>query len=225
MHWVVSGRKSVLAACLLLATCAGAGCGYQRPRHGFILRGDWSLELNRVPWLASHGPLYQCSCPSCGTRPSASGPVVVGSDPCGYACSGDGCLDGGCIHNPGPAAQADESTHPKFHAVPTRPAFSPPTETYYPGGQQLGPDQPMSTMAPPVPRKTSPRAPVPEPATTPSDDPGHGWRPTSPEPPDATRSSAGWIFTEPGTADSPTLGQKLSRYRTQKVGAARRGDS
>ena len=38
----------VIGCCLLLAC---SGCYHTRPRHGVILRGDWSFEINRTPWI------------------------------------------------------------------------------------------------------------------------------------------------------------------------------
>ena len=49
----------VMMGCLLLVVCSG-GCF--RPRHGVIVRGDWSLEMNRVPWLVSRTDAHEeCS--------------------------------------------------------------------------------------------------------------------------------------------------------------------
>lgn len=63
----VGERKTGLVALICLGYClvlACSGCAYQRPRHGFIVRGDWSLELNRVPWLKGRPTVCQeCSGP------------------------------------------------------------------------------------------------------------------------------------------------------------------
>ena len=45
----------------LLASATLLGCACQRARHGVILRGQWSLELNRVPWVSSR---TMCECDS-----------------------------------------------------------------------------------------------------------------------------------------------------------------
>ena len=51
MGWERRRIGLVAIACLLLAMSVGCNlCA--RPRHGLIVRGDWSFELNRVPWLA-----------------------------------------------------------------------------------------------------------------------------------------------------------------------------
>lgn len=49
-------------------------------RKGFVLRGDWSLELNRVPHLKSNGPTYPAECDDGCCEP--------------VGCA-DGCLSGG----------------------------------------------------------------------------------------------------------------------------------
>lgn len=65
--WTVGG----LVALLGLVMSAG-GCFHIPTRHGVILRGDWSLELNRAPWLAGRESTYQ---------ESSSQPVMLPPDP------------------------------------------------------------------------------------------------------------------------------------------------
>ena len=48
-----------LLGLVLLASATLLGCACQRARHGVILRGQWSLELNRVPWISSR-PVCDC---------------------------------------------------------------------------------------------------------------------------------------------------------------------
>ncbi len=48
-RWKRSAMPTMLLGCCLLLLCSG--CFRPRVRHGLVLRGDWSLELNRVPWL------------------------------------------------------------------------------------------------------------------------------------------------------------------------------
>lgn len=56
------------AGCLLLP--CWLGCVSPLDRHGVILRGDWSVELNRVPWLGCPRP----ACRECGESECAAGP-------------------------------------------------------------------------------------------------------------------------------------------------------
>src|SRR5512139_544171 len=61
----------IAVGCLLLP--GWLGCVWPVDRHGVILRGDWSLELNRVPWLGCPRPAStacyesECSTASCAT--------------------------------------------------------------------------------------------------------------------------------------------------------------
>ncbi len=74
--------------CLILA-CSGCRC--PNPRHGVIVRGDFSLELNRIPWMKKRGTEYQeCS------------------------AQGEGCATG---YRPQPGYGAD-STPEAFPGVP-----------------------------------------------------------------------------------------------------------
>ena len=92
-------RRGLLALIAMVSVAAGC-CPI---RKGVVLRGDWSLELNRVPWR-------------------------TGCDSSCYESSGDGCtagrVRGGAtsieeIPTPSPSGAA----HARFHAVPTRPVF------------------------------------------------------------------------------------------------------
>src|SRR5262245_34305684 len=87
----------IAAVAILSAT--GCCCN----RKGLVLRGDWSIELNRVPHMLSNGPTY-------------------GGDSC-YVCGNGGGWDGGQMEpppqQPTPAAQS------RFHPVPTRPVLEP----------------------------------------------------------------------------------------------------
>jgi hypothetical protein len=51
-------KLCILRVAALCAVPLLASWGCCNPR-GFIVRGDWSLELNRVPWLAGHGAVYE----------------------------------------------------------------------------------------------------------------------------------------------------------------------
>jgi len=130
----------LLATVVLTSTLGSVGCCCQRK--GIVLRGDWSLELNRVPHMRSNGPTYsgdactaECdeySCTSCddgscvGCRGAGRAGGRHGGDyyenvPGG--AGGSGGLDGGAQMpappQPTPAAQS------RFHPVPTRPVFEP----------------------------------------------------------------------------------------------------
>ncbi len=70
--------------CLLLP--GWLGCVWPVDRHGVILRGDWSLELNRVPWLGCPRPAStaccesECSSAACAAPYSAAA-ASVGTTP------------------------------------------------------------------------------------------------------------------------------------------------
>jgi hypothetical protein len=142
----------VAVAALLFSSVAGGCCC--RTRKGIVLRGDWSLELNRVQHLQSNVPTYSGDC--CGGVPCAapcgcadgccqhgggmSGGYEVldasgypggsggagghGGGAGGYRHGGDGEVPMPAPPLPTPAAQS------RFHPVPTRPAFEPQNVTW-----------------------------------------------------------------------------------------------
>ena len=93
-----------LLACLLIS--ASSGCCL---RKGFILKGDWSLELNRLPHLAGHGDKYECESAACGDGGPGAAPGMY--DPASQAN--------------GQAANAQGAGTQHFLPIPTRPAFRP----------------------------------------------------------------------------------------------------
>lgn len=113
--------------CLGLFTTLG-GCCVPRAGRGFIIHGDWSLELNRIPWMAERGAGYQELAATC--------------DPCQAECPGDCALSKSgnptikCLSKPGfaeaapaahsaaTAASAAGAGRSRFFPVPTRPVFS-----------------------------------------------------------------------------------------------------
>lgn len=134
-------RRRLLFRAMLL-TVAGVlltstGCGIYNPRHGMILRGDWSLELNRVPWLNSRTKSYD------EVGEGACAPGMVTEPP----MASEGCVDasGPAVSYPMPVTQRQfsgcracsmpnqvvagpapqEVVHSRFHPVPTRPVFTP----------------------------------------------------------------------------------------------------
>jgi hypothetical protein len=131
----------LLAAVVLTSTFGTAGCCCQRK--GLVLRGDWSLELNRVPHMRSNGPTYsgdacttscdEYSCTSCddgscvGCR--GAGGAGGGAHGGGYYESVPGGAGGsggrnGEPHLP-PPPQPTPAAQSRFHPVPTRPVFEP----------------------------------------------------------------------------------------------------
>ena len=96
-------RATYAAAAVVLAT-SFSGCCVPK---GYMIGGDWSLQLNRIPWVECRTDCGGCS--RCGVSDCAdnSGPYLGGPVPSG----------------------APQSDHPpvagRLHPVPTRPAFSP----------------------------------------------------------------------------------------------------
>lgn len=162
MHFKYSYR---LSAVVILATLASGGCCCFQ-RKGLVLRGDWSLELNRVPHMTSNGPTYGgeccstdcattcttaggsgCHCSACMNRYGAAGydPAAGGGS---YGPEGEGMP---APPEPSPAAQS------RFHPVPTRPVFEPQGGVY--GPELAGPPIPQASQLPP-PSSTSRRRPT-----------------------------------------------------------------
>lgn len=75
MLWKRIWTAGSSVALLGLAMSAG-GCIHVPSRHGLILRGDWSLELNRAPWLAGRESTYQES-----SSQSSCESVILPPDP------------------------------------------------------------------------------------------------------------------------------------------------
>jgi len=129
-----------------LAAASVMGCACQKPRHGVILRGDWSLELNRVPWMNTRLNNYRedslTMIPPPGALPvggrsgcgenvgeSSPDPAALPNSPAlehsGALCPGRGC---GAAHAGGGMSAAEAGApynHSRFHPVPTRPVFAP----------------------------------------------------------------------------------------------------
>lgn len=174
-------RRALLGCALIVLI---TGCCY-RPRHGVVVRGDWSLELNRVPWLVNRTQsLGEYSVPQDGC-PAHGAPVGPAAGPgrcwqCGRLL---GCGAGEA------EGEAGDQAHSRFHPVPTRPVFQAPVEHYSPiakpeGEPESGADdanrvQPGASGTPP-PVKLIP-APAP--------DTEGGWN-TRPSPDDGGASGA-----------------------------------
>ncbi|MCE9606726.1 MAG: hypothetical protein K8U03_17690 [Planctomycetia bacterium] len=155
-------RKHFAIGCVTAVALAWSlgmtGCCCERK--GLVLRGDWSLEMNRVPHMRSNGPTYpsdacdapceDVSCTSCTTT--------------GCSAIGDACIDGNCVgcrhggragrsgggggghggyyeqvpgggyegNVPMPAVpQPTPAAQSRFHPVPTRPVFEPQRSVAY----------------------------------------------------------------------------------------------
>lgn len=92
MKLLSSRRYAFALVALAAATSVGCCC----TRKGLVLRGDWSLELNRVPHMRSNGPTYDadCSAPSCTSCTS-------GSCSCSDCLSSSGGQEFGAVNGSG----------------------------------------------------------------------------------------------------------------------------
>lgn len=211
-------RRIIVGCCLLLMS---AGCYCPRPRHGFILQGDWSLELNRIPWLASRDNVYQGGClgvPGCSGRclPEVDGPATSMDEPgsnCGVACGGVRCGQracGICRGLPARGVQPDPSggavatgyhNHPRFHPVPTQPVFFSGSDRYSVIDGKRYPDQSVPTESDSP--QSGPSAPTPEPEEIPAPPPtsSQGWKARDSEQSDEVSGGGRWIFY--ATDDAP----------------------
>jgi hypothetical protein len=75
----------VAVAAIVCMSAVGCCC---RKGKGIVLRGDWSLEFNRVPHMKSNGPQYQADCDDCVSCEATC------EETCGCA---DGCVAGDCV--------------------------------------------------------------------------------------------------------------------------------
>ena len=217
-------RRSVgllTLACLLLVTYAG-GCHWARPRHGVILRGDWSMELNRVPWLAHRADVHEeCSVSECatgcvpvgeggadgefGSGGGCEGPTVAA--PPADDLSGPVCRGGVCrrcracrgLLGAGPVqpAVALSYRHSRFHPVPTRPVFLARPEDDAPAKTDLDAlwerGLDVECLAP----DPAPLPPKVEVIPTPEPDPYANWK-AKPAKGDAARlRPVSWMFSVP----------------------------
>lgn len=156
------GRMGVfVVVCCLLPTWTG--CLHLPVRHGMILKGDWSLEMNRIPWLKGRDNVYQ-EPSECGVgqgmcaaeidSPFATG--VASSTPVMARCGPAGC--GSAVHG---QSAVEPQPHARFHPVPTRSAFS-ATPNFAPmmnapmGPMALPPAEsaPERLQPPPLPTET-----------------------------------------------------------------------
>ena len=126
------GRIGVfVVACCLLPTMVG--CMRFPIRHGMIVKGDWSLEMNRIPWMKGRDNVYQepseLEMPQniCATEidsPFATNAVRIPSRrPMAGYCPDAGWGDAGCgcVSESGPTVGYQSQA--RFHPVPTRSVF------------------------------------------------------------------------------------------------------
>lgn len=216
---MLRGSVALLLAVALIPMASGCA------RHGLLLRGDWSLEVNRTPWLADRSVVQEdCSEGSCATGACEAGPTCGVSPGCGAGMA-SGCLRPGCANcrprrgagNDAALAQANYHNHPRFHPVPTQPAFTPRANPL-PTGPVVMPASDVELPAP-MPAPT----PAPEAAPIPSGEIPQAWRPRPAGPMAGTALQQSWVFvpaeeTPPEVSEaSPTRQVSLSKTpRTQQ---------
>jgi len=196
-----------IIGCCLLVTCLGCCC--PRPRHGLILRGDWSLELNRLPWLKGRGDAYQeCSyqevesagsCGSSGVLPTKAQPIA--NRPGHSACRSSTC---GVCSNSAAGTGPDSSAvltgyhnHPRFHSVPTQPVFLPRPDRVSMIEAGTAPElhrAPIPEGAEQPPIHPTPPAPEPEVIPAPPAGSSQGWKSRGAQRQAAIEGGPDWIF-------------------------------
>lgn len=223
--------RAGLALVGLCLVAASVGCMYPRPRHGVIVRGDCSLEFNRIPWLVGHGPAY----PDCGPMPGGApchGGAADCMEPCDEGCPGQGKDGLGCVRcgrvRGGKAEQCvNYLHHPRFHPVPTKPAFS-PRDCPFPPGAELGLRTPRMLSVPPVadePRSLEmpdvPKAPLPEEIPAPPGEPESDDRTSAPRRLQKTVPGPSWVFRPPPTRPAPPRATSRTSRSAKKPGASK----
>jgi hypothetical protein len=154
------GLSLILLSALFCAVGSGCCC-----KKGFVVRGDWSLEMNRLPFMSSNGPQYEttcdeyecdvpCSCTDgcttggCTSGCSCGAHTGMGAHGYDYGPGAGGHGHGGAGH--GAHGGSGEPTLPppptptpgqaaRFHPVPTRPVFEPSPNDYAPAGGEWVP--------------------------------------------------------------------------------------
>jgi len=202
----------VIACCLLPTT---VGCMRLPVRHGVIVKGDWSLELNRIPWLKGRDNVYQqphvCETPQNVCATEIDSPFVTNSarisSPLSTVCH---CGNAGC----GAAAQCESTVgyqaHARFHPVPTRSVFASGPSLAPAMAEQTSPTAlppvrgtPQSLEPPPLPPETEV---IPTPPASPESqkDQTAVYRETDPRP-------VSWVFS-PATTGSESVRDDDQRY-------------
>lgn len=124
-----AARRRLIAVFGFALAAACTGC--LTPK-GFILRGDWSVEMNRLPWMAGHGAEYE-TCDESGDRDEScdhdhAGPGNERKPPLPLDSSPEEPVAPG-LHEPdddradASHASAALAPAPRFHPVPTRPVL------------------------------------------------------------------------------------------------------
>ena len=193
-------RPLLLQATILLAAgslLVSTGCCTRFPGYGTIIRGQWSLECNKVPWLDSREETCEeISGGDCGPGMMLGAPCEGGDVP--LACStAHGCRPGlmgcrTCGHSTVGGPQSQQMGHGRFHPVPTRPVFTP--WKCPPAGPAAKPSHGRARQ----PEQMAPEV-IPTPAGTQSR--------REPTRADSSVASAAWIF-RPEEASGPTLAAK-----------------
>lgn len=216
----------VMVGCLLLVACSGGCC---RPRHGVIFRGDWSLEMNRIPWLVSRTDAHdECSVSAvdcvggrlpegemsarlpCGS-PAAASPSA--DETSYYLRKGRdssicrGCGQPTCAGSVQPANATESYLHPRFHPVPTGPVFLPRRESYAAIEENSHPHR--SGTSAPLP-------PEIQVVPTPDLGPDEGWKAKSPPQggagaPGSSSSTSYWWDSSPARLLKACLAEDLEK--------------
>ncbi|MCX7428067.1 MAG: hypothetical protein NTW96_20865 [Planctomycetia bacterium] len=216
----------LIVGCCLVA--AYSGCSWQRPRHGVIVRGDFALELNRIPWMTGRGEEHaraDCGEAECtdSREPAAGAGEACATGGSKRSCpSGDGAVAAAAAATP-VAAAGGCYNQPRFFPVPTRPVFSaradlsgPPTP---PGVAQQPDGSPGTRGAMPIENRpprgvpSGPSVPGPELVPTPPGEKPSPDKPAGPTTPStSTLSLPKWLVTPPeNAAKSSPPAQPTSR--------------
>jgi len=221
----------MLAAYCLFLACLG-GCS--QVRHGVLMRGSWSMELNRVPWLSDRNMACEeisadggigAPClgpdPSCPCTGGPGGPEVDAQ-----SCEGSPCLryrTAGRLSRLGARGGKPICyNHSRFHPVPSRPVFSPRIPQFLSICGETGPEhlrESMSVESPPsdFPGRgpiNVPNAPEPEVIPTPSTTPGLDGEPRVPKGADTASQGSSWVFNSPVGGGGDSLPNESSGQRS-----------
>jgi hypothetical protein len=212
VRWVKrDSAGAAIVGCCLLITCLGCCC--PRPRHGLILRGDWSLELNRLPWLRGRPNGCEGQATGCEAYPAPPGGVgprrpeadlpagglseTAWGPACG--CSVCGVRRGGelAVGGDGQTVPVGYHNHPRFHPVPTQPVFLPRPDRFSMidgGGPSAVYPTPAPTGADPASIDPAPAPPEPEVIPAPPAGSEGGWKPRDSKRSVAIGGSPSWVF-------------------------------
>ena len=196
------------------------GCCHPRCRHGVLLRGDWSLELNRVPWLANRSLSEQDCSEGCTAECGLPARDALADKPPEGGANQECLIGQRCryplCHSSDTYSAVTESScpaHPRLHPVPTRPVFTPqlpaalaiaplpsepalknPGQPVRPAAESGGPEAMPEVIPPPQSKMSS--------------------SPTAPNESQADSSGTNWVFSLnwPKTAtETPTASKAIGR--------------